>query len=367
MELYQKIWVLSSFLDTEHGKIACQTCHGGNPQDPDWKSAHNGVIRDPTYPTADHACGECHEKIVSKAKASLHYTLAPFKRIINLRVGQIGQKPLDQIHQAREKHCNECHSSCGQCHVARPASAGGGFLKKHFFLKTPPEEATCAGCHGARIYSEFTGENKEYAADVHYLKKMTCTSCHSAAEMHADATGIASRRELRERPRCQNCHEEVMSEKPKTEPHRIHRDRVACQVCHAQANKSCFECHVGTDKAGLQYYKCKETRFIFKIGHNPNQSIDRPCRFVVVRHSPATPNLFDAYLKDAMGDFNSHPTWKIGTPHNIQRITSRNKGCNNCHGSDALFLNRTDMAVWEQVANANVLVPDDLIPKRIAE
>ena len=166
LELYQKIWVKSSFLDTDMGEIACEDCHGGDPKDPNWQTAHNGILKDPTFPEADEACGECHEDIVSTAKNSLHYTLAPFGRVIKARANKKDKRILEKIHQAKEKHCNHCHASCGQCHVSRPDYVKGGFLDKHHFKKTPPMETTCAACHGGRVYEEFTGLKDEYSAFI---------------------------------------------------------------------------------------------------------------------------------------------------------------------------------------------------------
>jgi hypothetical protein len=366
LELYLKIWVKSSFLETDMGEIACQDCHGGDPKDPDWQTAHNGIVKDPTFPDADEACAECHEDIVSTAKNSLHYTLAPFGRIIMARANKKDGKVLGKVCRAKEKHCSNCHASCGQCHVSRPDYVNGGFLDKHNFQKTPPMETTCAACHGGRVYEEFIGLKKEYAADVHYeSEKMACTGCHTAKEMHADAIRVDNRFDIPERPNCLNCHEEVVSTKPKTHSHRIHKDRVACQVCHAQANKNCFSCHVGIDNKGLPYFKCKETKILFKIGLNSQKSKDRPYDYVVLRHPPADPGLFDFYVKNGLSDFNTLPTWKLETPHNIRRITPQNKECNNCHGKASLFLNKDDMAEWEQKANAGVIVPEARIPKVI--
>ena len=183
--------------------------------------------------------------------------------------------------------------------------------------------------------------------------------------MHADASRVNNRFNIPERPNCRNCHEEVVSAEPKTKSHMIHKDRVACQVCHAQANKNCFSCHVGTDKKGLPYFKCKETKILFKIGLNPNKSEDRPYDYVVLRHPPADPGLFDFYVKNGLSDFDTLPTWKLATPHNIRRITPQNKKCNNCHGKASLFLNKDYMAEWELKANAGVIVPEARIPKAI--
>jgi thiosulfate/3-mercaptopyruvate sulfurtransferase len=364
LELYEKIYVKPTFLETTHGEIACEECHLGNPKDPNWQTAHKGVIKDPTFPKADRTCGECHEDIVSTAKNSLHYTLAPFDHTIKKRANKTNKRILSQVIQAKEKHCNSCHSSCGQCHVSRPEYVKGGLLAKHHFKKAPPMDITCASCHGGRVYAEFTGANEKYKADIHYEnEEMTCLDCHTAEEMHADAEGVDTRHNLSDRPKCRKCHDKVLSDTPQTKSHKIHRDKVACQVCHAQAYKNCFSCHVGTDKKGLPYFKCKETRIFFKIGLNPNKTTNNPYDYVVVRHPPADPGIFDSYVKNGLSEFQSLPTWKSSTPHNIQRLTPQNKECNNCHGNASLFLNNDDMAKWELKANSAIIVPEAKIPK----
>ena len=151
MELYQKIYVAPDFLDTEHGQIPCQECHGGNPQDPDWQSAHQGLTRDPTFPSAARTCGECHPDIVQTAEKSLHYTLAPMTQTILTRAGQVATPDQCLLKAPMERHCTVCHASCGQCHVSRPDYVRGGFLSKHKFMKKPPMNTTCASCHGGRV------------------------------------------------------------------------------------------------------------------------------------------------------------------------------------------------------------------------
>ncbi|MCP3951292.1 MAG: hypothetical protein GY697_03620, partial [Desulfobacterales bacterium] len=346
--------------------ILCEDCHGGNPEDPNWQTAHEEIVKDPTFPEADRVCGECHAEIVSTARNSLHYTLAPFTRTIKTRTNKKDKAVFEKVCRAKEKHCGACHGSCGQCHVSRPDYVKGGFLNRHHFGETPPMDRACASCHGGRVHGEYTGANEKYTADVHYdSEEMTCLDCHTAKEMHADAEGVHTRFNLPERPRCIACHADVASEESAIEAHRLHRDRVACQVCHAQATKNCFSCHVGTDKKGLKYFKNKETRILFKIGLNPDKTKDRPFDYVVLRHPPADPGLFNTYVKNGLSDFDALPTWKLDTPHNIQRFTPQNKACNNCHGSGALFLNKADMAPWEIRANAAVIVPVDRIPKPI--
>lgn len=367
MELYEKVYVKPAYLQTDHGEIPCQDCHGGNPDDDDWQTVHEDVIRDPTYPDAAKVCGECHGEIAAAAASSLHVTLNPMKRTIAQRTGTDSPKARRLIGMAMEKHCLVCHASCGQCHVSRPDYADGGFLAAHRFVGKPPMDTTCASCHGGRVHGEFTGANSDYEADVHYAdEEMTCMDCHASDEMHAAAGAAATRFDLPERPACQTCHRDAL-ENESNRQHATHRGTVACQVCHTQAAKNCFGCHVGTDNQGLPYYKCKTTRIWFRIGLNPVRSDKNPYEYIVLRHPPVTPQTFDAYVKDGLSRFNDLPTWKPGFPHNVRRITRQNKACNNCHGNQALFLRASDLAPWEIEANSKVVVPVNRIPMEIEE
>jgi thiosulfate/3-mercaptopyruvate sulfurtransferase len=191
--------------------------------------------------------------------------------------------------------------------------------------------------------------------------------CHTGKEMHADATNIGTRFDLPERPRCEKCHPEVISQNPKTRAHQLHKGQVACQVCHALANKNCFGCHVGTDKKGLPYFKCEKTEMLFKIGRNPNKTDTRPYAFVVLRHPPADPGLFDFYVENGLANFSALPTWKLDTPHTIQRKTPQNSHCNHCHGNPSLFLLKRDVAAWEQNCNMALVVPEANVPRPVRE
>jgi thiosulfate/3-mercaptopyruvate sulfurtransferase len=106
---------------------------------------------------------------------------------------------------------------------------------------------------------------------------------------------------------------------------------------------------------------------LFKIGLNPKKSEDRPYNYVVLRHPPADPDLFDFYVKNGLSDFDNLPTWKLATSHNIQRTTPQNKECNNCHGKISLFLTKNDLPEWERKANTGVAVPVERIPKFIED
>ncbi|MCP4694447.1 MAG: hypothetical protein GY859_40835 [Desulfobacterales bacterium] len=342
------------------------TCHGGDPDDDNWQTAHKGVIKDPTRSNPDSACGECHPDIVATAPKSLHYTLAPFGHAIRTRAGDAGPKTMEKLEKARQTHCGKCHASCGQCHVSRPEYVNGGFLAKHTFKKTPPMETTCASCHGGRVFGEYTGVDEDFEPDIHYEEQeMTCMACHKSAEMHANADGVKTRRDLKQRPRCIDCHEEATNAESKIESHRVHGGKLACQVCHAQPVKQCFQCHVGLDKKGLPYYKCSKTKRDFKIGLNPAPTEKSPFTHVVLRHPPVAPTTFDFYVKNGLRAFDSLPTWKPAAPHNIRRRTSQNQSCNNCHGNAELFLQKRDVAPRERAANRAVITPPARTPKKI--
>ncbi len=366
MELYEKIYVKPDFLETDHGQIACVDCHGGDPDDPDWQTAHREVVADPTFPDPGSACGPCHPEIAETAAGSLHYTIAPLRGAFAARMDNPCPAARQTAAKAAETHCGTCHASCGQCHVSRPDYVAGGLLARHHFKKTPPMDSTCAGCHGGRVSGEFTGVREDSEADVHYEdEEMTCMACHKAEEIHAAAGAGATRHTLVQRPACIKCHPEAVAEDAPNRAHRLHRGRLACQVCHAQAYKNCSSCHVGRDKEGLAFFKCRKTEVMLKIGLNPQPDEARPETFAVVRHPPVDPKMLDHYRKGVLNAFARVPTWKRAAPHNIRRQTEQNRDCNSCHGNAAIFLGPQDMEDWELKANAAVIVPRERVPQRL--
>jgi hypothetical protein len=366
VESYLKVLVEKGFLETGHGEIECVNCHGGNPKSQLMEESHKGMMNDPTYPDPSKVCGECHEDPVKTSKISLHYTLAPYKIIIEKRATK-DKEVFAKLSQAMEIHCNSCHSSCGQCHISRPSSVEGGLLAKHLFQKTPSMTNNCTACHGSRVGMEFQGENAGIPADVHFVGEgMTCTECHKGSEMHGDGiSGHTSRYDQSNAPECLDCHKEAEPGKSKNESHNLHVGKLSCQVCHSIQYKNCFQCHVGKDKDGLPYYKTRPAKMDFKIGLNPNPTSRRPFEFVTLRHVPVDRETFKYYVNDALGNFNQLPTWKFTTPHNIQLITPQNEKCENCHGNPNLFLKTEDVAPEERIANKEVVVPPNRLPRSI--
>jgi thiosulfate/3-mercaptopyruvate sulfurtransferase len=57
----------------------------------------------------------------------------------------------------------------------------------------------------------------------------------------------------------------------------------------------------------------------------------------------------------------------LATPHNIRRQTPQNKTCNGCHGNTDLFLGEKDVKAQYLKANKKVIVPPELIPKKVED
>jgi len=365
LEPYEKVLIDDEYLDEDsHAEITCETCHGGNPKAVNWEAAHQGLIPDPTYPDANKACGECHEEIVKKNTTNVHIALNTYQHVINMRASS-DKAVREKIQEGMKNHCFTCHSSCGQCHVSRPDSVEGGFTAGHRFSKKPPMATNCTSCHGSRVEKEYLGKNPGLPGDVHYIKKrMECISCHTGDEMHGMGKSFNHRYEVENAPRCEKCHQDAVSSDAKIETHKIHKGKVSCHVCHSVAYKNCYNCHVGKDANGLPYYKTEKSELDFKIGLNQNPTKNRPYnRFVIVRHIPVSKGTFDFYVKDGLTNFDAVPTWKLATPHNIQRKTPQTKSCNACHGKKELFLLEKDTAPDERAANKKVIVPEDAIPR----
>ncbi len=369
LALHEKIFVAPAFLqDENHGQIACQDCHGGDPADSDLSTAHAGVVRDPTIRGAKDVCGDCHPDIVMRATTSLHVTLEPFARMIGERAAAEPEVRAE-VTAARKAHCGQCHASCGQCHVARPAYVGGGFLAGHLFLKTPPMREVCTACHGSRVENEFFGKNPGAPPDVHWRKRfMRCVDCHSGQEMHGNGLSPQDRYDKRDVPACLDCHQDIIEgSAPNAEQHLAHMHRVSCQACHSVAYKNCYNCHFALDGNGFKYFKNERSEMDFAIGRNHRLSKDRLQEYVVLRHVPVAWDSFSFYVANGLQAFDALPTWKLATPHNIQRRTPQNAQCSNCHGDKTLFLTPDRVAAGEAGANAPVVVSSELLPAALEE
>ncbi|CAG0983569.1 Putative thiosulfate sulfurtransferase [Geobacteraceae bacterium] len=361
LEPQEKVLVAKEFLSSPHGKIACESCHGGNAASMDKAAGHTGMDPHPSSNNPQKACGDCHGKIVATAKDSLHATLSTFPSVLKSRANMDKWAHIDE---ARKNHCAACHTSCGGCHVSRPKFAQKGFVKGHLFQKRTDPINQCTACHGSRVGFEFYGERGQ--GDVHAAKAaMDCVACHSAREMHAAAPkDLPGRYHLKEMARCTDCHKDL--ERGPVPEHQRHIGRVQCQVCHSQTYVNCYNCHVGKDSEGLAFFQNRREVETVKIGLNyDDKAPGAGYRYMLVRHVPSYPEMFDFYGKGGFTNFGKTPTWKRASPHNIQRRTWQAASCNHCHGNRALFLASSDLLDYEKEANRKVVVPDGSVPQAI--
>lgn len=237
---------------------------------------------------------------------------------------------------AFQNHCQGCHATCGQCHISRPASVGGGLVNEHEFLTTPSQNAQCTACHGSRINDEYKGRNEGLRPDTHYLSGMNCMDCHTGLELHGGGATPTHRRNAFARPACADCHPGPAGGTDDIEHHELHAETVDCPVCHSQPYKNCYQCHVGSSNGkshGTQF----PSEIDFRIGKNPIQSSSRPWDYVLLRHVPVYPEMYEAY-GITLTNFASLPSWTYATPHNIRRNTPQTEDCLNCHGEAGRYL-----------------------------
>ncbi|MFZ5856995.1 MAG: hypothetical protein ACOYZ6_09195 [Chloroflexota bacterium] len=371
MEPWEKVLVdAKKFPETVHGHLDCTTCHEGT-QSSDKETAHEGMTARPSEGEAK-ACQECHPNLTETYPSSLHSTLQGYWTALDARSIPENHATLET---AFGNHCSRCHASCGDCHVAQPASVGGGLFEGHVFTQTPPMTRSCTACHGSRVGNEYLGKNEGYPGDVHFREgRMNCVNCHTDHELHGQPVNCSECHTAPEdmslapadhrygglqSPTCESCHPNTITGKDNIEMHTVHGSDLSCQVCHSVTYTSCDGCHVAvSEKTGNPYFETENTYFTFLIGLNPQRSYTRPYKYVPLRHVPVSPDSFSFYGENLLPNFNALSTWVYATPHNIQLKTPQTESCNACHGNAALFLTADKVNPEEADANSNVIVPE---------
>ena len=344
---------------TTHGSVGCVICHDGDSSQDDKETAHIGLVIDPS----PISCVACHSDIAHTNEYSLHTTQSGFLSAFEARGGDISEG--SQLMIAFENHCQQCHTTCGQCHVSRPDELGGGLVSSHDFRGTPSMQYNCSACHGARVGAEYLGENEGYPADVHWAEEnMLCTSCHGT-ELHGGDSLASHRYDNPNAVSCEDCHEDVWLDTENNSQHEQHLSDLSCQVCHSVAYKNCFGCHISLDEEGQPCRVSEPSQILFEIGLNPIRSSDRPYEYVILRHVPTCTGTCDYYGGNLFPDFDDVPTWKYATPHNIQLNTPQNASCDACHLNTDIFLTREDVRLEEQNANDSVIVTE--FPEPVGE
>ena len=353
MEVWQKVFLKDAdFIQSTHGKVGCVICHGGDSRIEDKETAHVGIVADPS----EANCNTCHKDIAHVNDISLHTSLGGFTSVLEARGGNLEED--SPLAEAFENHCQQCHTSCGQCHVSRPDELGGGFISGHEFRETPSMQYNCIACHGSRVGAEYLGENAGIPADVHWTKAtMTCTKCHSQ-DLHGSDQSIDTRYDNPVAVNCEDCHQDVWTNTAGNPQHEQHLGDLSCQVCHSLPYKNCYSCHATIDQKGLPSRTSDPSEMHFEIGYNALRSSENPYKYVVLRHPPVTASTFDYYGDNLLPNFDAVPTWKYATPHNIQLKTPQNESCNSCHGNRDLFLTEDDVSPAESEANKDIIVPE---------
>ncbi len=373
-------------------------CHGGKPDRTfaTMEQAHEGLIADPSA-AGESACATCHTEFGDKSSCavchasqaaatanSLHTNLWGEKKAIEDRCGC--EFETAGIAALYDQKCATCHTTCGQCHVSRPASVAGGFPKfggiiysSHRFNRTPDMTENCTACHGSRVGTDFLGQIEGNLQDVHRSKGYNCSSCHTGEELHGDGMAPGDHYEHRYQvatmPRCEDCHgsEAGWNNEYHTAHVGVAGRNLQCQVCHSQPYKNCTNCHnlVADEKADK--YDIEPSRVQFKIAKNPS-----PYRseydYVVVRHTPIDPGTYADWGLQ-LPNYSSKPTWQYTSPHNVLRWTTQTTpqeggGCaSSCHNqpntTDGIFLKEIDLYDTDGVtplpdydANIGIVMPD---------
>ena len=437
LEAWQKVIITGTngtrFLESVHGPdydgtlhhpLSCQHCHGGQSDGTftSMDEAHAGLITDPSafgdsgctvcHDGSDSvgqlrsACDHCHADIVTKTTNSLHTTLQGYYTAIEDRGGMLTQ----DMEIWFDTRCAGCHTTCGQCHVTRPKSVGGGFMLKgginlssHRFYRTPDMTEQCTACHGTRVGDDYQGVLTGIP-DAHRNRGWTCLNCHSGAELHGDGTQYNHRYEVADMPRCEDCHAQDVvvntaascgtchqgdqvvvpaaavhhahhvadssncSHCHRPDPPAVQMPNMQCQTCHSQQYKNCANCHNHSLSAG-HGYDIDTPTIQFKMARNSNPN--RPEYDVtVVRHIPIDPETYANWGLD-LPDFVAKPTWMYSSPHNIQRSTAQTapvtgQSCAySCHqsptGPQGFLLREADLAAPGTLlyeANINYVIPD---------
>ncbi len=181
------------------------------------------------------------------------------------------------------------HPDCSDCHLT-PGDAVG--------------EAICLKCHDRRRIelNRFT--------DVHRDQGMTCMDCHTIREIHGDGTPYPSMMEPGAMDvTCEGCHPEP----PDNTSHSIHRPRVHCSACHAQAVVACYNCHFQRDEGG--------ERPITHVGPTMRN-------FMFLVRQTKTGQVHAASMVPAVWQDSS---FVLITPYASHTITAKGRPCDTCH------------------------------------
>lgn len=379
-EPYDRVYMggagYEEFKKSGHYAMGCVACHNGTDNTSDKSVAHSGDFISHPSMYYEEKCGICHSEITNNFTTSIHNGTGQ-KRKVTIRSGLSGPEDFDKLpaHQIEgyNANCATCHGTCGNCHIVRPAIAGGGLSKGHSFTKTPDMVNICISCHTSRGGHAYLGVAVGTKPDVHLTNNnYTCMDCHRGSELHGDGKPVDQRYAYSKLPECENCHTSIASA---NNYHSMHYDDFNCQVCHSQDYNNCGQCHINFEEDHKSGAGAVIPSYLgFKIAKNPIPDIKTGYNFVLVRRTLAAPENWDAYQPDAYPNFDAFPTYNFTTPHNILRWTERTQvadgaSCSsNCHirNEDGTLINKElylfqeDLLDWEINATSGITVDGKL-------
>jgi hypothetical protein len=356
------------YKQSRHYSLGCVACHNGIDNTDDKNLAHSGDFL--SHPSDDFVgkCEDCHSDQTRYFANSIHTGVGQ-KRKVCMRSGLNGPDDFDQLpaHQQEgyNNNCATCHGNCGNCHVVRPPSGGGGLTNGHNFSGSPDMVSICVTCHTSRGGHAYFGVAPGTKPDVHLSdNKFTCMDCHNGAELHGSSQKVEQRYEYNELPSCDDCHDNLQAS---NNYHSEHIGDFSCYVCHSQDYNNCAQCHVHDGGAQIPAY------IDYKIARNPLPDLKKGFEFALVRRAPGAPENWKHYGVE-YSNFDVLPTYNYTSPHNILKVTSRTDvgggDCySNCHikndngtlVNEDLYLFKSDLLQWEVAANDSI-VCDDYLP-----
>ncbi|MBU8871683.1 MAG: hypothetical protein KOO60_12525 [Gemmatimonadales bacterium] len=357
--------------------------------------AHVDLIVDPSAPDSEgkiESCGSaaCHPNEVAATANSLHTNLWGEIAAIEARGGAGCTVLGTDLEDKFNAKCATCHTTCGQCHVSRPNSVGGGFpvirgaYRSHLFGE-PDMNEQCTACHGSRIGVDYKGDLEGNTPDVHLTKGNSCKLCHTKDEIHGDGQRYNHRYEMALMPRCEDCHGDGMAQGWVNNT--FHAEHVngpeanlQCQVCHSQPYKNCTNCHNLVDDKVVEKYTLGEESVVqFKIAKNLFNQNRTEYDIVVVRHIPVDPGTYDDWGL-SLTDYLDFPTWQYASPHNVIKNAPQTTAldydpevddevktsCDTCHDTpetaEGFFLRLSDLEeggsqLPDYNANTDIVLP----------
>lgn len=374
-EPYDRVFMggegFESYKKSSHYKVGCVGCHNGTDKTDDKVVAHSGNFL--KHPSAEYStkCSTCHDEITKNFVTSIHNGTGQMRKVA-MRSGLSGASEFNKLPASHKegysKNCATCHGTCGNCHVSRPLSGGGGLANGHSFTKTPDMVNVCVTCHISRGGHAYLGIGSGTQPDVHFSSmNYKCTECHTGAELHGDGKPVDQRYAYSKLPQCTQCHTKVMTSNTW---HLMHADDFNCQVCHSQNYNNCGSCHVHGEGARVPSYMG------YKIALNPIPDVKKDFKYALVRRTLAAPDNWKEYGVANYSNFEAFPTYNFTTPHNILRWTSRTKvtvgTCySNCHIrseegvliNKELYLFESDLLEWEKGATKSITLDSKLPAK----